>query len=319
VGGLPVQLKIILEGEEEIGSPSLRAFLEEHKELLGCDVAVISDTAFFARDVPSLCYGLRGIVCMEVDVQGPNRDLHSGVFGGSVHNPLQVLAEILAGLHDAVGRVTVAGFYDDVRLLTQEERQAFGRLPWSDEDYKKGLGLEELYGEKGFSTLERVWARPTLECNGIVGGFTGDGVRSVLPSRARAKVSMRLVPDQSPARIARSFEQHLGAVAPRTVQVATRCLATADPSIIPLDSPAVRAGAAALRKGFLKEPVFQRDGGSLPVVSALKDILGVHTVLLGFGLPEANEHAPDEFLDLDNFFGGIRTVMHFYEEVGSSF
>jgi acetylornithine deacetylase/succinyl-diaminopimelate desuccinylase-like protein len=319
VGRLPLNLKIILEGEEEIGSESLPIFLTEHRELLKADLAVISDTAFFAKDVPSLCYGLRGIVYMQIDLQGPNRDLHSGSYGGSVHNPIQALAEIVAQLHDRDGRVTVGGFSDDVRSLAPQERQAFRRLPWRDEDYRRDLGVEELHGEKGFTTLERLWARPTLECNGIVGGFTAEGVKSVIPSRASAKISMRLVPDQSPDKIASLFEQHIRTIAPRTVQVNVRCLTWGEPSITPLDSPGVRAALAALRKGFSKEPLFQRDGGSIPVVAELKQILGIDTVLLGFGLPDENAHAPDEFLSLDNFFGGIRTVAHFYQELSSSF
>ena len=318
-GRLPLNVKIILEGEEEIGSASLAGFLAEHRDRLQADLAVISDTAFFAKDVPSLCYGLRGIVFLQLDLQGPNRDLHSGSYGGSVHNPIQALAEIISQLHDGEGRVNVSGFYDDVRALTRQEREAFGKLPWSDEDYKRDLGVAELRGENGFTTLERLWARPTLECNGITGGFTSEGVKSVIPSRASAKISMRLVPDQSPAKIARLFEQHLRAVAPPTVQATVRCLTQGEPSITPLASAGVRAATAALRKGFGKEPLLQRDGGSIPVVAEFKQILGVDTVLLGFGLPDENAHAPDEFLSLDNLFGGIRTVAHFYQELGSSF
>jgi len=318
-GRLPVNLKIVLEGEEESGGDSVSVFLADHKHLLEADLAVISDSAFFAEDVPSLCYGLRGNVYFQVDVQGPGRDLHSGLFGGSLHNPIQALSEILAQLHDREGRVAMDGFYDDVLPLASEEREAFSRLPWKDDDYRRGLGLAELYGEAGFSTLERLWARPTLECCGIIGGYTGEGVKSVIPSHASAKVSMRLVPNQSPAKIASLFEHHMHSIAPRTVRVTLRCLTRAEPSIVPLDSPGVRAAVAALREGFHKEPLFQRDGGSIPIVASLKHTRGVDTVLLGFGLPEGNEHAPDEFLSLSNFFGGIGTVLHFYQELHSSF
>jgi acetylornithine deacetylase/succinyl-diaminopimelate desuccinylase-like protein len=252
---------------------------------------------------------------MEVEVTGPNGDLHSGSFGGSVHNPIQALAELIASLHDKNGKVTIPGFYDDVRPLTRTERVAFRKLPWNDRKYAKSLGLRELYGEKGFSTLERLWARPTLECNGIWGGYTGEGAKTVLPSKAFAKISMRIVPDQTSGTVAKQFEKHLKKIAPRTIDIKVRSLHGGEPAITPIDSPGVKAAVAALEKGFGKNPLYQRDGGSIPIVVQFKKLLGIDTVLLGFGLPDGNAHAPNEFIVLDNFFGGIRTCLHFYNEL----
>jgi acetylornithine deacetylase/succinyl-diaminopimelate desuccinylase-like protein len=253
---------------------------------------------------------------MEVELTGPNRDLHSGSFGGSVHNPVQSLAEIIAKLHDENGRVTIPGFYDKVRKLTAKERNSFRKLPWNDRKYAKDLGVGELYGEKGFTTLERLWARPTLECNGIWGGFTGQGAKTVLPAKAFAKISMRLVPDQKAADAAKLFEKHVVKLAPKSVSVKVKYLHGGEAAITPLESPGVRAAIRALEKGFGKKPLYQREGGSIPIVVQFKEILGLETVLLGFGLPDENAHAPDEFINLGNFFGGIRTVAHFYNELG---
>ena len=313
-GKLPVNLKMIIEGEEEIGSEHLGPFVRANKKLLKADLVVISDTSMFARGVPSLCYGLRGLSYMQIDLTGPKGDLHSGSFGGSVHNPVQALAEIIAQLHDGQGRVTIPGFYDKVRKLTAKERSSFKKLPWNDKKYAKELGVDELYGEEGFTTLERLWARPTLECNGIWGGFTGQGAKTVLPAKASAKISMRLVPDQKAADIAKLFQRHIKKIAPKTVKVGVDYLHGGEAAITPLESPGVRAAIRALEKGFGKKPLYQREGGSIPIVVQFKEILGLETVLLGFGLPDENAHAPDEFLNLNNFFGGIRTVAHFYNE-----
>ncbi len=239
-GTLPVNIKLLIEGEEEIGSSNLDAFVKEHKDLLAADLVLISDSSMFGEDIPSICYGLRGLSYMQVEVVGPNKDLHSGSFGGAVHNPIQALSEIIAQLHDKNGRVTIPGFYDDVRPLTKKERDAFKKLPWSDRKYAAELGVKQLYGEKGFTTLERLWARPTLECNGIWGGFIGDGAKTVLPSKASAKISMRLVPDQSSAKIAKLFERYIKKIAPKTVQVTTKSLHGGEPAITPIDSPGVR-------------------------------------------------------------------------------
>jgi acetylornithine deacetylase/succinyl-diaminopimelate desuccinylase-like protein len=314
-GRLPVNVKMIIEGEEEIGSDHLAPFIRANKKLLKADLVVISDTSMFAKGVPSLCYSLRGLTYMQIDLTGPNRDLHSGSFGGSVHNPIQALAEIIAQLHDSDGRVTIPGFYKKVRKLTAKERSSFRKLPWSDRKYAKDLGVAELYGEKGFTSLERVWARPTLECNGIWGGFIGEGAKTVLPAKASAKISMRLVPDQKSADIAKLFERHIKKIAPKTVKVVVRNLHGGEAAITPLGSPGVKAAIRALEKGFGKKPLYQREGGSIPIVVDFKEILGLETVLLGFGLPDENAHAPDEFINLGNFYGGIRTVAHFYNEL----
>ena len=316
-GSLPINIKMLIEGEEEIGSEHLSEFVKQHKELLKADLVLISDTAMFAKGVPSVCYGLRGLSYMQVNLTGPNKDLHSGSFGGSVHNPIQALSEIIARLHDDKGRIAIPGFYSDVLRLTAKERAAYKKLPWSDKKYAKELGVQGLYGEKGFTTLERLWARPTLECNGIWGGFTGQGAKTVLPSRASAKISMRLVPNQKAQKIAKLFEQHVRKLAPKSVSVDVQYLHGGEAAIMPIGSPGVRTAVAALEKGFGKKPLYQREGGSIPIVIQFKQLLGLDTVLLGFGLPDENAHAPDEFINLDNFFGGIRTSAHFYNELPS--
>ena len=314
-GKLPVNIKMIIEGEEEVGSANLDNFVKSHKDLLKADLVLISDSSMFAKGVPSVCYGLRGLAYMEVEVTGSKSDLHSGSFGGSVHNPIQALSEMIAMLHDKNGKVTVKGFYNEVRPLSKAERAAYKKLPWNDKKYAKDLGVKQLYGEKGFTTLERLWARPTLECNGIWGGYTGEGAKTVLPAKAFAKISMRLVPDQTSDKAAKLFEAHLKRIAPKTVDVKVKALHGGEPAITPIDSPGVRAAVAALEKGFGKKPLYQREGGSIPIVVQFKKILGLDTVLLGFGLPDENAHAPDEHINLDNFFGGIRTSIHFYNEL----
>lgn len=314
-GNLPVNIKMLIEGEEEVGSANLDNFVESHKDLLKADLVLISDSSMFAKGVPSVCYGLRGLAYMEVEVTGPNSDLHSGSFGGSLHNPIQALTEIIALLHDKNGKITIPGFYDDVRPLSKKERDAYKKLPWSDTKYAKQWGLKQLYGEKGFTTLERLWARPTLECNGIWGGYTGEGAKTVLPAKAFAKISMRLVPDQTSAKAAKLFEKHLKKIAPKTIDIKVRALHGGEPAITPIESPGVQAAIAALQKGFGKKPLYQREGGSIPIVVQFKKMLGLDTVLLGFGLPDENAHAPNEFINLDNFFGGIRTSVHFYNEL----
>jgi acetylornithine deacetylase/succinyl-diaminopimelate desuccinylase-like protein len=314
-GNLPVNIKLLIEGEEEVGSAHLDSFVKEHKDLLKADLVLISDSSMFAKGVPSVCYGLRGLAYMEVEVTGPNSDLHSGSFGGSVHNPIQALSEMIAALHDKNGKITVKGFYNRVRPLLKAERNAYKKLPWDDRKYAKQLGLKELYGEKGFTTLERLWARPTLECNGIWGGYTGEGAKTVLPAKAFAKISMRLVPDQTSDEAAKLFEKHLKRIAPKTVTVQVRALHGGEAAITPINSPGVQAAVAALEKGFGKKPLYQREGGSIPIVVQFKKILGLDTVLLGFGLPDENAHAPNEFINLDNFFGGMRTAAHFYNEL----
>jgi len=311
-GSLPINVKLLIEGEEEIGSEHLEVFVKEHKEMLKADLVLISDSSMFAKDTPSICYGLRGLAYMQIELVGPNKDLHSGSFGGTVHNPVQALAEIIARLHDKNGKITIPGFYKDVLPLSKKERAAYRKLPFTERKYASELGVKQLYGEKGFTTLERVWARPTLECNGIWGGFTGEGAKTVLPSRASAKISMRLVPTQTAAKAAKMFENYIKKITPKTVSVTVRNLHGGEPAITPIDSPGVQAAIAALEKGFGKKPLYQREGGSIPIVVQFKQLLGLDTVLLGFGLPDENAHAPDEFLNLDNFYGGIRTSAHFF-------
>lgn len=314
-GNLPVNLKMIIEGEEEIGSPNLAKFVTTNKDLLKADLILVSDSTMFAKGVPSIGYGLRGLAYMEIEVAGPNRDLHSGSFGGSVHNPIQALSEMIATLHDKNGKINIPGFYKDICPLTKAERTAFKKLPHSDKKYAKELGVNVLYGEKGYSTLERIWARPTLECNGIWGGYTEEGAKTVLPSKAFAKISMRLVPDQDSSKIAKLFEKHFKKIAPKTVQVKVSTHHGGEPVVTPLDSPGVQAAVTALHKGFGKKPLFQREGGSIPIVVQFKKILGLDTVLLGFGLPDENAHSPDEHLNINNFFGGIKTSIHFFNEL----
>lgn len=317
-GGLPVNIKMLIEGEEEIGSIHLEDFLRANKGLLKADFALVSDTSMFDRDLPSVCYGLRGLAFVEMEVTGPSKDLHSGAFGGALHNPIQALCEIIGRLHDEKGRVTIPGFYEAVLPLTDRERDAFKALPHTDETFAKKVGVKRLYGEKGFSTLERLWARPTLECNGIWGGYTGEGAKTVLPSKAHAKLSMRLVPDQDPVAIARSFSEHIQHIAPESIKVKVNSVAGCEPVLTPIDSPWIKAIISALKRGFGREPVYQREGGSIPVVAQLKKILDLDPVLVGFGLPDGNAHAPDEYIDLDNLFSGIRTLVYFYHELSYS-
>jgi acetylornithine deacetylase/succinyl-diaminopimelate desuccinylase-like protein len=312
---LPVNLKFLIEGEEEVGSPNLEPFVAAEVGRLKADAVVISDTAMLARGVPGLCVGLRGIVYCQVDLRGPATDLHSGIFGGSVANPATILCRLLAGLTDERGRVTIPGFYDDVRPLTPAEREAFARLPFDEAAYREALGVPALDGEDGFTTLERRWVRPTFEVNGLHAGFTGVGSKTVLPAKAMAKVSMRLVPDQDPEKIVEAFEATLKRLCPRSVTLTVTRMHGSRPWLMPTDHPAVQAAARALTRGFGREPVFIREGGSIPIVTTLTERLGAPILLLGFGLPDENAHAPDERLDLDNFSRGIQTVAYLYREL----
>ena len=317
-GRLPVNLKFLIEGEEETASTNLDRFLEANRELLKADVAVVSDTTWFDRGVPSICYGLRGIAYLQVNLRGPSRDLHSGSFGGAVANPIQVLAKMIAGLKDDRGRVDVPGFYDRVRPLDAEERRRFASLPFDEERYRRELGVPALYGEEGYSTLERVWARPTLDVNGIWGGFTGEGTKTVLPSRASAKLSCRLVPDQDPEEILGLLEARLRELCPSTVEMEIQRFHGGKPVITPLDHPAVQAAGRAIERAFRKPPAFIRTGGSIPVVASLAERLGLPCVLMGMALPDDHSHAPDERLDLATFFGGIRAVAYLWEELAGT-
>lgn len=315
---LPVNIKLLIEGEEEIGSVHLGDFIKDNVELLRCDVIVVSDTSMFSKELPALGYALRGLCYMQVDVTGPNRDLHSGQYGGSVENPINALAEMISKMKDADGKILIDGFYDDVAPLSKEEKENFEKLPFDDKEYAKGLEVDELAGEKGYSTLERIWSRPTLDCNGIWGGFTGEGAKTVLPSKASAKISMRLVPNQDPDKIAELFVKFVKKIAPKSIKVDVYGQHHGKPWISPIDSKWNQAAIRALKAGFGKEPVFMREGGSIPIVFTLEEYLKAPTVLLGFGLPDENAHSPDEHLNLNNFFNGIQTSAVFYNEIAKA-
>jgi acetylornithine deacetylase/succinyl-diaminopimelate desuccinylase-like protein len=317
-GSLPLNIKLIVEGEEEVGSAHLDEFIEGNKAMLAADVAVISDSAMFDRGVPSICYALRGLAYFQVDVTGTTTDLHSGVFGGAVANPAMVLAQILAQMKDKGGRVKIPGFYDHVRDLQPEERNAWKQLPFNERKYRKDLGAPKLFGESGYSVLERVWARPTFEVNGLLSGFTGEGAKTVIPARAMAKVSMRLVPDQDPDRIADLFEGYLRKVTPRTVEVTLTRMHGGHPWLMSPDHPFVQAAGRAIEQGFGKSPVFCREGGSIPVVSTFQKTLEIPAVLFGVGLPDENAHAPNERLDLGNFHNGVVASAILYSELAKS-
>ena len=315
-GRLPVNMKIILEGEEEVGSSHLDDFIRAHQSELAADVVVISDSTMFDRGIPSICYGLRGLAYFQIDLRGTKSDLHSGSFGGAVANPAMVIAQVLAQMKDRGGRVRIPGFYDDVRELREEERAEFRKLPFNETRYRKELGAPKLFGESGYSTLERVWGRPTFEVNGLLAGFTGDGAKTVIPAVAMAKVSMRLVPDQQPDAIAAQFEAYLRKVTPKTVELKITRMHGGKPWMTEFDNPFVQAAGRAIEKGFGKAPVFNREGGSIPVVATFQEILGLPSVLFGVGLPDENAHAPNEKLDLGNFHGGVIASAYLYDEVG---
>ena len=315
-GSLPINIKVIVEGEEEVGSKNLDHFIVANKSMLAADVVVISDSAMFDRGVPSICYSLRGLAYFQIDLRGTSSDLHSGVFGGAVANPAMVLAQILAQMKDKGGRIKIPGFYDDVRPLSEEERAQWKTLPFNEKKYRKDLGAPKLAGEKEFTVLERVWARPTFEVNGLLSGFTGEGAKTVIPAVAMAKVSMRLVPDQKPDKIAGLFEAYLKKVAPKTVDLKVTRMHGGEPWITEYDNPYVQAAGRAIEQGFGRTPVFCREGGSIPVVSTFQKELGIPAVLFGVGLPDENAHAPNERLDLTNFHNGIVASAALYTELG---
>lgn len=310
---IPVNVKFILEGEEEIGSPNLVPFLENHKDLLKCDMVLISDTAMFGEDQPSITYGLRGLAYMEIEVVGPNRDLHSGVYGGAVENPANVLCEIIAKLKDEDGVIQIPGFYDKVVPLTEADREAFAQLPFNEDKFKKTLNIEAVHGEKGYSTLERSSARPSLDVNGIWGGYQKEGAKTVLPSKANAKVSMRLVPDQDPNEIAQLFKKHVESLAPDTVKVTVSEHHGGHPSVTDLDFYGLKAGAKAFEEIYQTDVLFSREGGSIPIVADFKRVLGVESILMGFGLTSNAIHSPNENFSLKDFYRGIKTSAKFLE------
>jgi len=315
-GGLPVNVKFIIEGEEEIGSPNLTSFISQNKDLLKCDFAINPDTGMIDPEIPTITYGLRGMTYLEIRVSGPDHDLHSGIFGGIIHNPAQVLCELVAGMHDESGRVTIPGFYDKVRPLSAEERSELSRLPMDDHFYLRQTGAPALFGESGYTPIERAGGRPTLEVNGLLAGFTGEGSKTVLPSQAMAKISMRLVPDQDPWEVRDQVSQYLEKNAPKTVKWELIDHAFATPSITNRDLPEVIALSEALEATWGKRPVFRREGGTVPVVAKFKEILGVQTVSTGFGLPDDNLHAPNEKIHLPTFYRGLEAFTRFLINLG---
>ncbi len=314
-GALPVNVKFVLEGEEEVGSKSMLAFVPQATELLRADVGLVSDSHIISPEQPSLLYGLRGMWAGQITVTGPATDLHSGTYGGVIHNPNQALAELLAALHDDDGRVAVPGFYADVRPLGEDERAALAQVPHGEAEILRETGVAQLWGEAEFIPVERTGARPTLEINGMWGGYTGSGFKTVIPSQAHAKVSCRLVPDQDPMGIAGLVETYLRELAPPTVKVDVMTIHTGRPFLTTLDTPAIRAAAAAYERVFGRAPVYTREGGGIPIVGVFQQALDIPIVLMGFGLPDDNLHAPNEKLDLGNFYRGIQTSIAFMEEL----
>ena len=315
-GQLPVNVKCIFEGEEESGSPSLEPFIRQHQDLLAADVALISDTGFMAKGVPSIVYGLRGLTYLEVELTGPDHDLHSGVYGGAVLNPINALCRIIGQLQEPSGHIAVPGFYDDVHPLSDEERAEMAQLPFEREAWLEEAGVTTDWGEPGYTIIERTTARPTLDVNGIWGGYIEPGAKTVLPSKAFAKLSMRLVPDQDPERIAELVGRAIRELAPEAVDVEIRSLHGGEPAIVDRDSPMMEAASRAYAEAFGKEPLLVRRGGSIPVVAKFQSILGLETILMGFGLPDDRLHSPNEKFHLPNFYRGIETSIHFMSVLG---
>ena len=310
--GLPCNVKFMIEGEEEVGSDNLGKFIAGNKEKLNADVILVSDTSIFSNEVPSICIGLRGLSYVEVEVTGPNRDLHSGMYGGAVANPINILCEMIASLKDENNHITIPEFYKDIIELTESERAALNRAPFVIEDYKKALDIKDVDGEHGFNTLERVSIRPTLDVNGIWGGYTGEGAKTVLPSKAFAKISMRLVPNQDPDKITELFTNYFTSIAPKGVTVKVKPHHGGEPALTPTDSVAYKAASKAFEEVWGKTPIPMRSGGSIPIVSLFEKELGLKTVLMGFGLDEDAIHSPNESYRTENYFLGIETITAFY-------
>lgn len=314
-GGLPINVTLLIEGEEEIGSKHLDAFIREHKVELKADIAVVSDTSQFDRGCPAITYGLRGLVYMEVCLTAAGHDLHSGMFGGAVANPANALCELLATLHDPNGRVNIPGFYDDVVDLTPREREEFARLPFDEAEYKRDLKLTDLVGEAGYTTLERSSARPTCDINGITSGYQGPGAKTVIASKASAKVSMRLVPNQDPKKIEAAFTRAMRERCPKGVTIEFESHGGSPGLVVPITGRPMELAANAIERGFGKKPVYIRGGGSIPILGLIKQELGLDTLLVGYGLPDDRVHSPNEKFDLDAFYAGIRTSAALYDEL----
>ena len=315
-GQLTCNVKFMLEGEEEIGSTSLYGFCEKNKELLKSDIILVSDTSMIATDTPSITVGLRGLTYLEVEVKGPNADLHSGIFGGAVANPINILCQMIASLTDERNRINIPGFYDDVLVVSEEERALMAQAPFNLEEYKKSLDIEEVHGEEGYTTIERTGIRPTLDVCGIWGGYTGEGSKTVLPSEAHAKVSMRLVPNQNSQQIAELFQKHFESMAPKCVKVKVTPCHGGEAYVSPIDMPAYKAAEKAYETTFGKRPIPTRSGGSIPIIAGFEKILGVKSILMGFGLGSDAIHSPNENYKLEHFFKGIETIPYFYQYFG---
>lgn len=311
-GTLTCNVKFMIEGEEEVGSSNLGPFCRNNREKLAADVILISDTSMIANDIPSIDVGLRGLSYVEVEVTGPNRDLHSGVYGGAVANPINVLCSMIAQTHDANRHITIPGFYDDVLETSAEDRNAMAQIPFDENEYMQDLGVNALMGEAGFSTIERTGIRPTFELNGIWGGYTGEGSKTVLPSKANAKISMRLVPNQSSEKITQLFQSYFESIAPKSVTVKVTPHHGGEPVLTPTDSKAYRAAAAAMRDTFGKDPIPTRGGGSIPIVALFEQELKTKVVLMGFGLDSDALHSPNEHYGIFNYFKGIETIPRFF-------
>ncbi|MBS0010688.1 MAG: dipeptidase [Bacteroidales bacterium] len=312
-GTLPCNVKFMVEGEEEIGSGSLGKFCEENRDLLKADVILVSDTTMIAPDIPSITTGLRGLTYMQVELTGPNRDLHSGLYGGAVANPCNILCKMIASLTDEKNQLTIPGFYDDVLIASDKERAEMAKRPFNEEQYKKAIGVDALMGEESYTTHERLGIRPTLDVNGIWGGYTDKGAKTILPAKAYAKISMRLVPDQDSIKIAKLFEEHFKSIAPRGVKVKVEYLHGGQAYVSPIDSDEYLAASRAMEEAFGKKPIPVRSGGSIPIISTFEKTLGIKSILMGFGLDEDAIHSPNESYPLFNFFKGIETIPLFYK------
>ncbi len=313
-GELPCNVRFMIEGEEEVGSQSLEAWCAANRDILGADFIIVSDTSMIAWDVPSITCGLRGLCYMEVEVEGPSHDLHSGLFGGAVANPANVLSRMIASLTDATGRITIPHFYDKVRELTAKERKAFNSAPFDEDKYRLAIGVNSLEGEDGYTAAERTGVRPTLDVNGIWGGYTAEGTKTIIPARASAKISMRLVPDQDYTEIARLFEEHFRSIAPESVKVKVKFLHGGQPYLCPGDIPAYKAASRAIEKTFGRSPLPFYSGGSIPIISTFERVLGLKSLLMGFGLDRDAIHSPNESYALENFYRGIETIIEFYNQ-----
>ncbi len=314
---MSTNIKFLIEGEEEVGSPNLGAFVAKHKDMLKADVILISDSSMLSMENPSLDTGVRGLSYIEVEVTGANRDLHSGTYGGAVANPITILAQMIASCHDENNHITIPGFYDDVVVATEEERALLNKAPYDEAAYKEDLGVKELWGEKGYSTYERTGIRPTLEVNGIWGGYTGEGAKTVLPSKAYAKISARLVPNQSSKKITDILLNYFKSIAPPSVEVKAELHHGGEPYMTPIDSKGYQAAAKAVEATFGKAPIPVRGGGSIPICSILEKELGIKIVFMGFGLDNDNLHSPNEKYNLENYYKGIETIPYFHQFFGS--